>query len=192
MVLSAIASGTTNTLVEISDYLYKKNVDGAKEIVNSLENKYRSVINELYDKEESREAAFKRNQSHIQLHKVTLKDMFTLFEEREILAQGELINTTLMNIYFHMSREWIRCCCLHLISCALTKIPNPTPHTSAHVLPHCWKTFRCCRLPHIQGYICRNAYGEVDNLQRGGKRLHRIADRLCGHWRGRNRDMDRH
>ena len=58
VVLSAM-SGTTNTLVEISDYLYKKNVDGAKEIVNSLENKYRSVINELYDKEESREAAFK-------------------------------------------------------------------------------------------------------------------------------------
>ena len=30
IVLSAMA-GTTNTLVEISDYLYKKNVDGAKE-----------------------------------------------------------------------------------------------------------------------------------------------------------------
>ena len=32
VVLSAM-SGTTNTLVEISDYLYKKNIDGAKETI---------------------------------------------------------------------------------------------------------------------------------------------------------------
>ena len=34
VVLSAM-SGTTNTLVEISDYLYKKNPEGANEIINS-------------------------------------------------------------------------------------------------------------------------------------------------------------
>ena len=36
IVLSAMA-GTTNTLVEISDYLYKRNIDGAKETINNLE-----------------------------------------------------------------------------------------------------------------------------------------------------------
>ena len=43
VVLSAM-SGTTNTLVEISDYLYKKNPEGANEIINKLESKYRQHI----------------------------------------------------------------------------------------------------------------------------------------------------
>ena len=47
VVLSAM-SGTTNTLVEISDYLYKKNPEGANEIINRLEAKYKQHIDELY------------------------------------------------------------------------------------------------------------------------------------------------
>ena len=39
VVLSAM-SGTTNTLVEISDYLYKKNPEGANTLINRLEQKY--------------------------------------------------------------------------------------------------------------------------------------------------------
>ena len=51
VVLSAM-SGTTNSLVEISDYLYKKNPDGANEVINALETKYKRHINELYSTEE--------------------------------------------------------------------------------------------------------------------------------------------
>ena len=43
VVLSAM-SGTTNTLVEISDYLYKKNPEGANEIINNLETAYRKHV----------------------------------------------------------------------------------------------------------------------------------------------------
>ena len=46
VVLSAM-SGTTNSLVEISDYLYKKNADGANEVINRLENKYMKHIEEI-------------------------------------------------------------------------------------------------------------------------------------------------
>lgn len=46
VVLSAM-SGTTNTLVEISDYLYKKNPEGANEIINKLESKYKQHVDEL-------------------------------------------------------------------------------------------------------------------------------------------------
>ena len=56
IVLSAM-SGTTNTLVEIAEYLYRHNVNGAKATINSLEKKYTEVIAELYDKEATREAA---------------------------------------------------------------------------------------------------------------------------------------
>ena len=50
IVLSAM-SGTTNSLVEISDYLYKKNPDGANEIINKLSQKYFCHIYELYSTE---------------------------------------------------------------------------------------------------------------------------------------------
>ena len=51
VVLSAM-SGTTNTLVEISDYLYKKNPEGANTIINRLEQKYINHVEELYSTEE--------------------------------------------------------------------------------------------------------------------------------------------
>lgn len=51
VVLSAM-SGTTNTLVEISDYLYKKNPEGANEIINKLESKYKQHVDELFATQE--------------------------------------------------------------------------------------------------------------------------------------------
>ncbi len=51
VVLSAM-SGTTNSLVEISDYLYKKNPDGANEVINKLEEKYMGHVEELYSTDE--------------------------------------------------------------------------------------------------------------------------------------------
>ena len=51
VVLSAM-SGTTNTLVEISDYLYKKNPEGANTLINRLEQKYLQHIQELYKTDE--------------------------------------------------------------------------------------------------------------------------------------------
>ena len=53
VVLSAM-SGTTNTLVEISDYLYKKNPEGANTIINRLEQKYINHVEELYSTKEWR------------------------------------------------------------------------------------------------------------------------------------------
>ncbi len=100
VVLSAM-SGTTNTLVEISDYLYKKNIDGAKEIINRLEANYRSVVDELYCSEEAKTEAKAALKSIFDYLRSLAKDIFTLFEEKEILAQGELLSTQLMNIYLH-------------------------------------------------------------------------------------------
>lgn len=51
IVLSAM-SGTTNSLIEISDYLYRKNPEGANEVINNLEQKYFGHIDELYSTDE--------------------------------------------------------------------------------------------------------------------------------------------
>lgn len=87
VVLSAM-SGTTNTLVEISDYLYKKNPEGANEIINRLESKYRQHIDELYATSEYKQKGLELIKSHFDYIRSYTKDLFTLFEEKVVLAQG--------------------------------------------------------------------------------------------------------
>ena len=101
VVLSAM-SGTTNSLIEISDYLYKRNVEGAKEIINALENKYRRVIDELYTTEEFKLLASNEIRDCFNYIRSFSKDLFTLFEEKEILSRGEIMSVALM---YHYLRE---------------------------------------------------------------------------------------
>ena len=58
VVLSAM-SGTTNSLIEISDYLYKQNLEGALTCINKLQNKYLGHIAELYSTDEYKELTTK-------------------------------------------------------------------------------------------------------------------------------------
>ena len=90
VVLSAM-SGTTNTLVEISDYLYKKNPEGANEIINNLEAVYRKHVDELYTTDEYKKKTLAFIKDEFNFIRSYTKDLFTLFEEKIILAQGEII-----------------------------------------------------------------------------------------------------
>ena len=77
VVLSAM-SGTTNTLVEISDYLYKKNPEGANEIINKLEVKYKQHIDELFATQEYKQKGLEVVKSHFDYIRSYTKDLFTL------------------------------------------------------------------------------------------------------------------
>lgn len=92
VVLSAMA-GTTDTLVEIADYLYKKNPDAANEIINRLERKYFDEIASLYATDSFRQKATDGVRSRFDYIRSFTRDIFTPFEEKNILAQGELIST---------------------------------------------------------------------------------------------------
>lgn len=81
VVLSAM-SGTTNTLVEISDYLYKKNPDGANEIINSLEHKYMQVIEELYSTDEYKQKATGIIKSHFDYIRSFTKDLLPFLKKK--------------------------------------------------------------------------------------------------------------
>ncbi len=166
VVLSAM-SGTTNTLVEISDYLYKKNTDGAREIVNQLETKYYGVINELFAAEESKETARREIKAIFNYIRSLSKDIFTLFEEKEIMAQGELMSTMLMDIYLH--EQGIDSALISALEFMRTdKNGEPdTQYIRQRITPLLEK-HEDAAIYITQGFICRNAYGEIDNLQRGG------------------------
>jgi len=166
VVLSAM-SGTTNTLVEISDYLYKKNPEGANEIINKLEAKYKQHINELYATDKYKQETQEAIKSHFDYIRSFTKDLFTLFEEKVILAQGELISTTMVNNYL---RECgVKSILLPALEYMRTdKNGEPDPNYIKEKLLNQLDQYQDAEIYITQGFICRNAYGEVDNLQRGG------------------------
>lgn len=166
IVLSAM-SGTTNSLVEISDYLYKKNPDGANEIINKLSQKYFGHIDELYATEEYKEKARELVTFHFDHIRSFTKDLFTLFEEKVVLAQGELISTGMMNLY--LQEQGVNSVLLPALDFMRTdKNAEPDPVYIKEKLNRLLEENAGVDLYITQGYICRNAYGEIDNLQRGG------------------------
>ena len=166
VVLSAMA-GTTNTLVEICDYLYKNNADGARETIAALERKYWAVIEELYVADSYKKDAREAVRASVMNMRACIKDYFSVFEEKEILSQGELMSTAMMQLY--MQEQGVKSALLPALDYMRTN-KNQEPDM-AYIRAHLNTMIEA--LPGIdvyitQGYICRNAYGEVDNLQRGG------------------------
>lgn len=166
VVLSAMA-GTTNTLVEISDYLYKKNVNGAHDIVNALELKYLETIGSLYDKESTKTAATAAIKERFDYLRSLAKANFTVLEEREILAQGEMMSTAMMHLY--LQEHGVKSVLLPALEYMRTD-SNGEPDTAflKARLSEMLDEHRDAEIYITQGYICKNVYGETDNLQRGG------------------------
>ena len=98
IVLSAM-SGTTNTLIEISDYLYRKNPEGANELINNLEQKYLGHVEELYSTEEYKQNTRQFLAEEFNYLRTFTKDLFTSFEEKSIVAQGEVLSTNMVVNY---------------------------------------------------------------------------------------------
>ncbi|ETK11269.1 aspartate kinase [Tannerella sp. oral taxon BU063 isolate Cell 8/11] len=166
VVLSAMA-GTTNALVEIADYLYKKNPDGANEVINRLSLKYAEAINDLYATPEYRQRAEESVTAHFDLIRSLIKDMFTSFEERIILARGELMSTEMMHLY--LAEQGIASTPLSALDFMRTdKNAEPDAFFIKENLLNLLDQYPDEKLFITEGYICRNAYGEIDNLQRGG------------------------
>ena len=166
VVLSAMA-GTTNSLVEIANYLYKKNHDGANEVINNLERKYYAEVEALYSKNEFKEKGKELIKAHFDYIKSFTKDLFTVFEEKTILAQGELISTAMFN--FYMNEMGVESELLPALDyMRIDKNNEPDPLYIRENLNQIVDQYPTCNMFITQGYICRNAFGEIDNLQRGG------------------------
>lgn len=160
-------SGTTNSLVEISNYLYKKNPEGANEVINKLEEKYHAHVEELYSSDEWKEKTNSFLTEEFGYLRSFTKELFTSFEEKNIVAQGEIISTNMVanymkeqgyNVTLLSALDFMRTDKnsepdITFIRKNLNSILNDAPASQVYI---------------TQGFICRNAYGEVDNLQRGG------------------------
>ncbi len=166
VVLSAM-SGTTNSLVEISDYLYKKNPDGANEVINRLEKVYMNHVELLYSTEEWKDETRKFLQGEFDYLRSFTKDLFTSFEEKSIVAQGEIMSTNMVVNYLkECGFDAILLSALDFMR--TDKNAEPDSAYIKEKLTGILKNEAGHQIYITQGFICRNAYGEVDNLQRGG------------------------
>ena len=166
VVLSAM-SGTTNTLVEISGYLYNKNSDGALDTINRLRSKYSTVIAELYTKDEYRQKATDYVEGIFSYLMTFTKQLFTSVEEKIILAQGELISTHLMT--FYLQEQGVNAVLLPALD--FMKIDDhgePDQHYIKEKIGVVLDQNKGAFIYITQGFICRNVHDEIDNLQRGG------------------------
>ncbi len=166
VVLSAM-SGTTNSLVDISNYLYKKNPEGANEVINQLERKYMQHIEELYSTDEMKTVTRDFLNSEMNYLRSFTKELFTSFEEKTIVAQGEMLSTNMVVNY--MKEKGIKAVLLNALDFMRTdKNSEPDPTYIKEKLTAEMEKNEGQQVYITQGFICRNAYGEIDNLQRGG------------------------
>ena len=166
VVLSAM-SGTTNSLVDISNYLYKKNADGANDVINQLEQKYLKHVDELYQTDAMKEKTGEFIKSEMNYLRSFTKELFTSFEEKSIIAQGEMMSTNMVVNY--MQEQGIKAVLLNALDFMRTdKNSEPDPAYIKEKLAAILEKNEGQQVYITQGFICRNAYGEVDNLQRGG------------------------
>ena len=166
VVLSAM-SGTTNSLVEISDYLYKKNPEGAFETINMLEGKYKQHIEELYATEDYKNTTWTTLKEVFDFLRTFTKGIFTMYEEKMIVGQGEILSTNMVTNY--LLENGIKACLLPALEFMRTdKNGEPDLEYRLEKLKVQLDENPDMDIYITQGFICRNAYGEMDNLQRGG------------------------
>ena len=166
VVLSAM-SGTTNSLVEISDYLYNRNTDGAKDVLAHLEAKYDKHIKELYSTKEYADKAADYVHDVFNHLATFTKQLFTQVEEKIIVAQGELISTHMM--YFYLQEQGVNAVLLPALD--YMKIDAQGEPDQDYIKEHLSALLEAnpdAALYITQGFICRNTHDEIDNLLRGG------------------------
>ena len=166
VVLSAM-SGTTNSLVEVADYLYKKNPEGANEVINNLEKQYVKHVDELLAETQHRERLRAFLVDEFNYLRSFTKDLFTSFEEKTIVAQGEVISTNMMVSY--LQEIGVKAVLLDALDFMRTDKNNePDMAFIRENLARLMEENQGYQIYITQGFICKNAYGETDNLLRGG------------------------
>lgn len=166
VVLSAM-SGTTNTLVEISDYLYKKNPEGAQETINALEAKYKKHVDALYTTEEYKQKTLAFMKEEFDFLRSFTKGIFTMFEEKIVVGQGEILSTNMVTNYL-LEQGYNATLIPALEFMRTDKNAEPDLEYIREKIKIQLDENSDKEIYITQGFICRNAYGEIDNLQRGG------------------------
>lgn len=166
IVLSAVA-GTTNALVDIAGCYANGDKEDAKSRIHSLKTQYEELISTLFGTDEGRKNGKDLIDYHFGLIASFANHVFSPAEEKIILAQGELISTTLF--HFYLTEIGIRSKLLPALDFMKIDEDNePVMDYIREQLTDLLDRTADHNLFITQGYICRNSFGEIDNLRRGG------------------------
>jgi aspartate kinase len=166
VVLSAM-SGTTNNLVELTNLLYSGNKKEFTDKNEALRAKYYIVIDELFETLQYKSSGKELIDSHFDHIKEFSMRVFTKLQEKAILAQGELISTALLNML--LQEKNIDSTLIPALNfMRIDKDGEPDYFYIRENLQRELDKISNRKLIITQGFICRNSYGEVDNLKRGG------------------------
>ena len=166
VVLSAL-SGTTNALIEIGDTISKGDRSTAKQCIDKLHTHYESFIKDLATTEASYLKAKSIIAEHFEFLNIILKISYSEALNKDILAQGELLSTKLFSVYLEQKAvDHVLLPALEFMS--IDSYDEPQVGSIKVKLTQILKQHKDKKLFVTQGYICRNARGEVDNLKRGG------------------------
>ena len=166
VVLSAL-SGTTNALVEIGAAISSGQREKAKELIDKLEAHYQGFIKDLLKKESSLKKAGSIVAEHFEFLTIILKISFSEALSKDILAQGELLSTKLFSVFLEENGiDHFLLPALEFMS--IDNHDEPQINSIKAKLTQLLQQHKDKSLFVTQGYICRNARGEVDNLKRGG------------------------
>jgi aspartate kinase len=166
VVLSAL-SGTTNALVEIGNAIAAGQREKAGELIAKLDNHYQQFIRDLVKQQPFFEKARSIVAEHFDFLNIILRISFSEALSKDILAQGELLSTKLFSVFLEANKI------PHFLLPALEFMSiddhdEPLISSIKTKLSHLLQQHKDTSLFITQGYICRNARGEVDNLKRGG------------------------
>jgi len=166
VVLSAL-SGTTNALVEIGNSIASGDREAARQQIEKLEAHYQSFIKELVKGEKGLAKANAIVAEHFEFLTIILRISFSEALSKDILAQGELLSTKLFSVFLEENGiDHVLLPALEFMS--IDNHDEPQVNSIKIKLGHLLQQHRNTTLFVTQGYICRNARGEVDNLKRGG------------------------
>ena len=166
VVLSAM-SGTTNSLVEITNLLYAGNITIATEKIEVLREKYHNTVDNLYESDQYRRTGHELIDSHFGYILNFTTRPFTKVQEKAIVGEGELISTAMVhNLLQERGIKSILMPALNFMR--IDKDGEPDYFYIEENLKRELRKHDSKSILITQGFICRNAIGEMDNLKRGG------------------------
>ena len=166
VVLSAL-SGTTNSLVDISQALAEGDKAAASDKIGQLQAHYRQFVDQLLKKPATNEKGHQVVTEHFDFLQIILRISFSEALNKDILAQGELLSTRLFSLYLEeRGIDHVLLPALEFMS--IDQFEEPQLLLIRQRLRRLIEEHANRKLFITQGYICRNARGEVDNLKRGG------------------------
>jgi aspartate kinase len=159
-------SGVTNLLNDISSFFLLGHYDKSKLAAEAILTRHQNIINDLFISDTYKDQATQILNRHMNVVAQQVNENSSNFKPKEILAQGELISSQIILIYF----KEIGLDVSSINALDFMRLDENQEPDQKKIKKLLHEVVADCPSQYIltQGYICRNVAGEINNLKRGG------------------------